>query len=152
MRKNQYRHQNGRYRSTRTQEMIAFLVFFLLLLAFCALLPTPEYEKAQSAISATGASPAQAQELPVHTTLTARVTQYGPTGHLTASGKVPYVGSVASSDRTIPFGTRVWIMGKVYTIEDRTAKWVHEKFSLPTFDIFSHDPKGMTVADVALLK
>ena len=68
----------------------------------------------------------------------ARVTCYGPTGYRTASQKVPAYGMVASSDRTIPLGTKVIIEGyedKPFTVEDRTAKWVHEKFGL-TFDIF----------------
>lgn len=66
----------------------------------------------------------------------ARITKYGPTGNRMASGKYPYVGAVATSDRKIPFGTKVFIDGEEYVVEDRTASWIHTKFGL-TFDIFS---------------
>ena len=68
----------------------------------------------------------------------ADVTKYGWTGNTMANGEYPYIGAVASSDRSIPFGTRVEIDGKVYEVKDRTALWVHKKFGL-TFDIYSED-------------
>lgn len=57
-------------------------------------------------------------------------------GTTTASGKPVREGMVATSDRTIPFGTKVLIDGKLYIVEDRTAKWVHDRQGL-TFDIYS---------------
>ncbi len=71
-----------------------------------------------------------------------RITEYGVTGNLTASGKVPRVGMVATSDRSIPFGSKVEIEGKTYSVEDRTAKWVHGLDD--TIDIFSENPRGLS--------
>ena len=56
--------------------------------------------------------------------------------------KVPKNGMVASSDRGLKFGTKVEIDGKKYVVEDRTAKWVHTRFSKPTIDIFSEEGCG----------
>lgn len=70
---------------------------------------------------------------------TARVTCYAPTGYRTASMKVPAYGMVASSDRTIPLGTKVYIEGYgIMTVEDRTASWVHEQKGF-TLDIFMEE-------------
>jgi len=70
---------------------------------------------------------------------TARVTCYAPTGYRTASMKDPTYGMVASSDRTIPLGTQVYIEGYgIMTVEDRTAKWVHEKKGF-TLDVFMEE-------------
>ena len=69
----------------------------------------------------------------------ARVTCYAPTGYHTASQKVPAYGMVASSDRTIPLGTKVYIEGYgEMVVEDRTAAWVHENKGF-TLDIFMED-------------
>ncbi len=78
--------------------------------------------------------PIQESEAPTQ----ARITKYGWTGNTMANGEYPYIGAVASSDRSIPLGTIVEIDGKEYTVKDRTAKWVHEKFG-STFDIYSED-------------
>ena len=56
-----------------------------------------------------------------------------------ANGEYPYIGAVATSDRTIPFGTKVKIEDKEYVVCDRTAKWIHDKFG-STFDIYSEEP------------
>lgn len=64
-----------------------------------------------------------------------RTTCYLATGNLTASGKVPKAGMVATSDRTIPFGTKIEIDGKEYVVEDRTNKRFMY-FETPTIDIF----------------
>jgi 3D (Asp-Asp-Asp) domain-containing protein len=84
------------------------------------------------------------EPVPVTTTINlgveARVTKYLATGNKMASGKMPYIGAVASSDRTIPFGTRVMIDGKEYIVEDRTALWVHATHGL-TFDIYTEETK-----------
>lgn len=64
-----------------------------------------------------------------------RTTCYLATGNLTASGKVPKAGMVATSDRTIPFGTRIEIDGIEYVVEDRTNKRFMY-FETPTIDIF----------------
>lgn len=49
---------------------------------------------------------------------------------------------VATSNRNIPFGTKVEFDGKQYVVEDRTAKWVGEKFKYQTIDIFSEEGCG----------
>lgn len=71
---------------------------------------------------------------------TAYITKYKWTGYRMASGKYPYIGAVATSDRSIPFGTKIEIDGKEYIVEDRTALWVHERQGL-TIDIYSEDSK-----------
>lgn len=70
--------------------------------------------------------------------VTAYVTKYGWTGYKMASGKYPYIGAVATSDRSIPLGTKIIIDGQEYTVEDRTALWVHQRQGL-TIDIYSED-------------
>ena len=75
---------------------------------------------------------------PPQKTLRARITKYGATGNLTASGKTPQVGFVAVSDRSIPFGTKIIVEGRIYSVEDRTAMWVGEKHGF-TVDIFSEE-------------
>lgn len=67
--------------------------------------------------------------------LLATITRYNYNSGLTASGKVPKVGMVASCDRTIKFGTKVIIDGFTYTVEDRTAKWIAKKYG-QCFDIY----------------
>lgn len=64
-----------------------------------------------------------------------RITCYLATGNLTASGKVPKAGMVATSDRTIPFGTKLEIDGIEYVVEDRTNKRF-QYFETQTIDIF----------------
>jgi hypothetical protein len=56
---------------------------------------------------------------------------------LMASGKPVYDGAVACP-YDIPFGTQVKIQGRVYTCEDRTARWVQAKWP-NTYDIFTYD-------------
>jgi 3D (Asp-Asp-Asp) domain-containing protein len=80
--------------------------------------------------------------MPVHVTpLTpyeyaeARITCYAPTGYNMANTKPPKNGWVATSDRTIPFNTKIEVRGKEYLVGDRTAKFIHEKHGL-TIDIF----------------
>jgi|SRR3990167_1539696 len=80
----------------------------------------------------------------------ARITQYGWTGNRMANGEWPHIGAVATSDRTIPFGTRVLIGGEEYVVKDRTALWVSEKFNYSTFDIYSDDPKGLSYSNVII--
>lgn len=70
----------------------------------------------------------------------ARITKYGWTGHKMANGEYPYEGAVATSDRTIPFGSKVIINGVEYVVKDRTASWIHDKYGL-TFDIFSTESR-----------
>jgi len=79
---------------------------------------------------------------PSYTEVCVRVTCYEPTGYRTASMKTPKNGMVATSNRRIPFGTKAEIDGKMYVVEDRTAKWVGEKFKYQTFDIFSEEGCG----------
>ena len=68
----------------------------------------------------------------------ARITKYAWTRNKMANGEWPHIGAIATSDRSIPFGTQVVINGKTYEVKDRTALWVHTKHGL-TFDIYSED-------------
>lgn len=54
---------------------------------------------------------------------------------LMASGKPVYDGAVACP-YDVAFGTKVKIQGRVYTCEDRTARWVQAKWP-NTYDIFT---------------
>jgi 3D (Asp-Asp-Asp) domain-containing protein len=74
----------------------------------------------------------------VEPTIQARITCYLATGNLTASGKVPKAGMIATSDRTIPFGTEIIIDGETYIVEDRTNKRFQD-FEVQTIDIFWED-------------
>lgn len=74
-----------------------------------------------------------------------RITYYGWTGFPMANGELPHWGAVAISDRTVPLGTIVYadtkfICGR-FTVKDRTAQWVNDKFDLPTIDIYMPLPK-----------
>ncbi len=71
----------------------------------------------------------------VHETEPARITCYLSTGNTMANGEYPYDGAVASSDRSIPFGTEVMIGDKIYKVGDRTNKRF-EEFDIQTFDIY----------------
>lgn len=66
----------------------------------------------------------------------ARVSCYTDIGTM-AGGKQTYKGAVAVSDRSIPMGTKIYLQdfGEM-TVEDKTAKWVHTKFDLPTIDVW----------------
>jgi len=66
----------------------------------------------------------------------ARITCYSWTGNPMANTLYPVEGYVATSDRTIPFGTKIIIEGIEYEVGDRTAKWVHEDFEYQTIDIY----------------
>ena len=67
-------------------------------------------------------------------TETARITCYNDYGK-TASGEITRLGIVATSDRSIPMGTKVYIEGYgEMLIADKTAKWVNDRGL--TFDIY----------------
>lgn len=66
----------------------------------------------------------------------ARITCFGKTGYKMANGLYPEEGWVATSDRSIPFGTIIEIEGVEYKVGDRTARWVNEQFEYPTIDIY----------------
>jgi 3D (Asp-Asp-Asp) domain-containing protein len=68
----------------------------------------------------------------------ARITKYGATGNRMANNEYPHIGAVAVSDYSIPLGTKILIDGQEYTIKDRTAKWIHDRFGL-TIDIYSEE-------------
>ena len=68
----------------------------------------------------------------------ARVTCYSDFG-ATASGEITRPGIVATSDRSIPMGTKIYIEGYgEMLIADKTAQWVHDQNGL-TFDIWDKD-------------
>ena len=82
-------------------------------------------------------------------TFTARITCYNNTGTM-ANGEQTFIGAVATSDRSIPMNTLVFIQGYgIMKISDKTAKWVHEKHGL-TFDIY--DPNCSKKFGVKRLK
>ena len=74
----------------------------------------------------------------------ARITCYSDYGTM-ADGHITHPGALATSDRTIPFGTNLYISGAIYTVEDRTAKYVDKKFKYHTLDIYQKDCKGFGV-------
>lgn len=70
----------------------------------------------------------------------ARITKYAWTGNQMANGEWPHEGACATSDRTIPFGTEIEIVGYgTCIVKDRTANWVNYKFDLPTIDLYSNE-------------
>ena len=64
-----------------------------------------------------------------------RTTCYLWTGNPMANGKYPEYGYVATSDRTIPFGTEIIIDGETFIVGDRTNKRF-QHFDIPTIDIY----------------
>lgn len=69
---------------------------------------------------------------------TAKITCYNDYG-TTASGEITRPGIVATSDRSIPMGTKVYIEGYgIMEIKDKTAKWIYNKKGL-VFDIWDKD-------------
>jgi len=68
-----------------------------------------------------------------------RVSFYNATGNPMANNKYPEPGYVATSDRSIPFNSKIIINDQTYTVGDRTAKWVHQSFPYPTIDIFLNE-------------
>ena len=68
-----------------------------------------------------------------------------------ASGRPVYEGAVACP-RWLKLGTKVRVDGKIYTCEDRYAKWVDTKFGIPTIDIFvESNPKGIKTMNIEIL-
>ena len=65
----------------------------------------------------------------------ASVTEYCSTGSRNAAGRRPHLGDVAVADRSIPFGTRVLIGRRTYTVED----WIGWG---SRYDIFGGDDPG----------
>lgn len=55
--------------------------------------------------------------------------QTDSTPNIMASGKTIYLGAVACP-RKYPFGTRIEILGKIYTCEDRLAKKFDDRFDI----------------------
>lgn len=106
------------------------LFYSLMFLAFIFLCSTPShamhYEKAELKVEV------EIEYLKV------KITKYGSTGNSMANGEWPYVGAVAISDRSIPFGTRIIINGENYVVKDRTADWIQNKNGL-TIDIYSEE-------------
>ena len=68
-------------------------------------------------------------------TVEVRTTCYLWTGNPMANGKYPEYGYVATSDRTIPFGTEIIIDGETFIVGDRTNKRFMS-FEIPTIDIY----------------
>ena len=68
----------------------------------------------------------------------ARITCYLWTGNRMANNKYPEKGYVATSDRSIPFGTIIEIDGIEYIVGDRTNKRFQD-FEIMTIDIYWED-------------
>ena len=70
--------------------------------------------------------------------ITAIVTAYcacrtccGPSAsNLTAGGKPPTCERTIAASRSIPFGSRVVVAGRIYTVEDRLAKRFDSRFDI----------------------
>lgn len=75
---------------------------------------------------------------------TVRISHYGWTGNKMANGLWPTRGFVASSDRTIPLGTKIFMETKqlcgIFEVGDRTAIWVGKELG-DTIDIYLNLPK-----------
>jgi len=72
-----------------------------------------------------------------------RVSQYGATGNLTATGTTPEAGRTAAVSpdllELLPYGTLIQLPdGSIYRVEDRTADSISS-----TLDVFSEDPRGL---------
>lgn len=72
---------------------------------------------------------------PKYKEIEVRTTCYLETGNNMANGKYPEPGYVATSDRSIPFGTIIEIDGVEYKVGDRTNKRF-QYFDKPTIDIY----------------
>ena len=57
-----------------------------------------------------------------------------------ANGEWPHQGACAVSNRTIPLGSKIKVLGRVYIVKDRTARWVHKKHGF-TVDIYEPNLK-----------
>lgn len=92
----------------------------------------------------------------IHQTEPARITCYLWTGNPMANGEYPNEGMVASSDRSIPFGTEVIIDGKKYIVGDRTNQRFQD-FETQTMDIYWEDSLedclkfGVQYKDIAII-
>ena len=92
----------------------------------------------------------------IHETEPARITCYLWTGNRMANMEYPYDGAVASSDRSIPFGTEVIIDGKKYIVGDRTNQRFQD-FETQTMDIYWEDSLedclkfGVQYKDIAII-
>lgn len=66
----------------------------------------------------------------------ARVSCYIDKGTM-ANGQYTYHGAVAFSDRSVPLNQDIYVegFGEMF-IADRTALWVHEKYDVPTIDVW----------------
>lgn len=93
----------------------------------------------------------------IHETEAARLTCYLWTGYPMANGQYPEEGWVASSDRSIPFGTDVIIGDKKYKVGDRT-NLRFQSMDPQTIDIFWEGARedclkfGAKIGDVAIIK
>lgn len=111
------------------------VVFFICFEAYKIELFLPSFEPEMKAITMV-AKHNPPTEIVCKTTK-AWITKYSWTGYTMANGEFPYLGAVASSDRSIPLGTLVKIMGEKYIVKDRTALWIHDRGT--TFDIYSEE-------------
>lgn len=105
----------------------------------------------------------------VSKTVTAVITRYGRADSchnpktvngkvlcLTAIGRDTKEGVTVACPKSIKLGTKVQILGRTYTCEDRYADWLDTKRGMPTFDIFleaenTNKLPGRQVATVTIL-
>ena len=116
--------------------MKTILISLCVILLFipCVICPNRDINRLEGHLDPLEGTPQSYVEVVVMTN-TARISCYTDLGQM-ASGEYVYDGAVATSDRSIPMGTKVMIEGfGLMTIEDKTAVWVHEELGF-TLDIW----------------
>jgi 3D (Asp-Asp-Asp) domain-containing protein len=58
------------------------------------------------------------------------VTAYIATGHVCANGVYPHVHRTIAAPRWVALGSRVFVCGKEYVVEDRTARRYDGRFDI----------------------
>lgn len=118
--------QSDAYRAQRRADAAHMIVLFFLAIAVLFFLA--------ASLSRTKVVPSAADVAKPLDLRLVRVTVYIDKGTM-ASGKTVYDGA-AACPRSWKLGTKFELNGRVFTCEDRTAKWVETKFEYPTVDIW----------------
>ena len=117
--------------------MKTILISLCVILLFipCVIRPSRDINRLEGHLDPLEGTPQSYVEVVVMTDI-ARISCYIDLGQM-ASGEYVYDGAVATSDRSIPMGTKVMIEGfGVMTIEDKTNKRIHKEFGMLTLDIW----------------
>ena len=137
-------HWQGEHPKIKVSELVWFLSFGIIaigtiLLGFYLMKApvSPTGPKSETKVSTT-TKQAIASSTPLLSPTKARITCYRESG-ITASGLITRKGIVATSDRSIKMGTKIWLEGYgEMLIADRTASYIQKQFGL-TFDIYNPD-------------